>query len=360
MRVLIVDYEFLEYDASSGGSRLEQMIRILLNAGHEVTFVSVDYFLHPASSRQVSRYKEHLESWGVICYQSLNDDLPSEFSREFRRRFDVAIICRYYMFNRYAKRIRDITACKMLILDTVDAHYVREKRKEEVSGGSGRWEAIKHLECEAVNDADVVWTVSPEDAVAFARDDIRVVPNIYPSNNNELRQFSDRNGIAFVGNYKHEPNLDAVKWFVGDVLPIVNRMMPELEFYAGGAYSKGSIDNIKATGYRYFQWQSNLYPFLGDRLVGVAPLRYGSGVKGKIGSYMAAGLPVVATSIGAEGLGSDGTVIVEDDAERFAHSVVALCKSQRLWQYHSALSLEYVGLYSIEALTPVVLSAISF
>lgn len=360
MRILIVDYEFPEYNASSGGLRLEQMIRIFLNAGYEVTFLSIDYFLHPPNSKQVPRYKEYLESLGVICYQSLNDELPSKFSHELKKKFDVCIICRYYMFNRYAKCIRDITACKTLILDTVDAHYVREQRKEKVLGESGHWKATKHLECEAVNDADIVWTVSQEDASAFQRKDIRIVPNIYPKNNNKLMSFSDRTGIVFIGNYKHDPNLDAVKWFVSDILPIINRVMPEQEFYAGGAYSKGSIDIIKTKGYRYFQWQADLFPFLGERLVGVAPLRYGSGVKGKIGSYMSAGLPVVTTSIGAEGLESDSTVIVEDDVEQFAYSLMALCRSQQLWQRKSKLSLKYVDSYSLESLTPTVLSALSF
>jgi O-antigen biosynthesis protein len=355
MRILIVDYEFPEYDASSGGLRLEQIIRILRKAGHEVTFLSIDYFLHPECSRQIPRYKTNLEELGVICYQSWTDDLPPEFSREITHGYDVAIICRYYMFNRYSQSIRNITCCKNLILDTVDAHYVRERRQSEITGKDNKWQATKHLEEIAVSMADRIWTVTNEDANAFTHNEICVVPNIYPKTGN-VASFENRDGIVFVGNYKHEPNLDGVDWFVKAMLPVFNRLFPQELFYAGGAYSKGSIDTYKDKGYSYFQWQSDLMAFLNRRKVGVVPLRYGSGLKGKIGSYMAAGLPVVTTSIGAEGMRQG--VIVEDDPERFIYAVAALLRSKALWERYSNKSLAIVDEYSPSKMESVVLSAI--
>ena len=66
----------------------------------------------------------------------------------------------------------------------------------------------------------------------------------------------------------------------------------------------------------------------------VAPLRYGAGMKGKIGMAMAMGLPVVTTSIGAEGMGlvDETHVLVADDEQGFVDAVVRLCRDDALWE----------------------------
>jgi hypothetical protein len=73
-------------------------------------------------------------------------------------------------------------------------------------------------------------------------------------------------------------------------------------------------------------------PYLDSHCVGVAPLRFGAGMKGKIGEALAAGLPMVTTTVGAEGLDlEDGkTAIVADSPNGFANAVVRICTDPRL------------------------------
>ena len=81
----------------------------------------------------------------------------------------------------------------------------------------------------------------------------------------------------------------------------------------------------------------DLTSYLNRMRVAVAPLRYGAGVKGKIGTAMAAGLPTVATELGAEGMGlTDGeNIFVADDPQLYAEVIARLYKDESLWNHVS-------------------------
>jgi len=80
-------------------------------------------------------------------------------------------------------------------------------------------------------------------------------------------------------------------------------------------------------------------------------LRYGAGMKGKIGQSMSHGLPVVTTKIGAEGIGliDNETALIADDPEVFANSVIRLYTDEELWNKVSVRSIEHIEMnYSKE------------
>jgi glycosyltransferase involved in cell wall biosynthesis len=76
----------------------------------------------------------------------------------------------------------------------------------------------------------------------------------------------------------------------------------------------------------------------------VAPLRYGAGMKGKNGHAMSHGLPIVTSSVGAEGMGLvDGRhALIRDDPDGFATAVVELYTQQPLWERISTNALDLV------------------
>ena len=88
----------------------------------------------------------------------------------------------------------------------------------------------------------------------------------------------------------------------------------------------------------------DLTPYLDLCRVFVAPLRYGAGMKGKIGQSMSFGLPVVTTSIGAEGMSIvDGKhVLIADYPAEFASAVVRLYTDGLLWEQISTNSLLHI------------------
>jgi glycosyltransferase involved in cell wall biosynthesis len=89
--------------------------------------------------------------------------------------------------------------------------------------------------------------------------------------------------------------------------------------------------------------------------VAIAPLRYGAGMKGKIGEYLSCGLPCVTTSIGAEGmdLRHGGEVMVADDAEGFAAQIASLYSDVELWERLAGAGREYIkARYTPAAIRP--------
>ncbi|MBP7274705.1 MAG: glycosyltransferase [Kiritimatiellae bacterium] len=111
-------------------------------------------------------------------------------------------------------------------------------------------------------------------------------------------------GLIFTGYFNHEPNRDAVRWFVSRVWPAVRARYPELFFYVVGPNPPPDILNLS--------WKDptivvtgeveDVRPYLHQASVFICPIRMGSGMRIKILEAMASELPVVSTSLGAEGL----------------------------------------------------------
>jgi Glycosyltransferase len=93
--------------------------------------------------------------------------------------------------------------------------------------------------------------------------------------------------------------------------------------------------------------------FLRHRIF-VAPLRYGAGMKGKIGHSLSLGLPVVTTPIGAEGMGLTNhlNVVIAESPQEFATAVLDLYDDPDRWRELSARSYEFIQQYSPAAIAP--------
>src|SRR5262249_5522780 len=132
--------------------------------------------------------------------------------------------------------------------------------------------------------------------------EVFVVPNVHEVRAAD-RSFAPSSGLLFIGNYHHPPNLDAVRWLRAEVMPVVWRSLPDVTLTLLGSNPPPEIsglagDNVTVTGY-----VRDVEPYFLKSRIFVAPLRYGAGMKGKIGHALEYALPVVTTPIGAEGVG---------------------------------------------------------
>ena len=98
--------------------------------------------------------------------------------------------------------------------------------------------------------------------------------------------------------------------------------------------------SVRVTG-----WVEELLPLYRSSRVGIAPLRYGAGVKGKVGEALSLGLPMAMTSIAAEGMHiQDGvTGMVSDDPAGLADRIVQLMADDDLWRRLSARGRELIS-----------------
>jgi glycosyltransferase involved in cell wall biosynthesis len=163
----------------------------------------------------------------------------------------------------------------------------------------------------------------------------RVIPNIHEEISlSEKVAFDQRSGLVFIGSYNHPPNIDAVKWLCLEIMPLVWVSHPDITVNLLGSNLKDEVkelasDKVIVTGY-----VPEVEPYFQKSRIFVAPLRFGAGMKGKIGQSLSLGLPTITTKIGAEGMGliDHQDVLIADTAEEFAQAVIELYDHRELWQ----------------------------
>lgn len=146
------------------------------------------------------------------------------------------------------------------------------------------------------------------------------------------RELPSNGALAFVGAMDWLPNVDGALWFVHEVLPLIRRKKPECPLVLVGRNPAREIANlakmdprIRVTG-----TVPDVRPHLWGTSVSIVPLRIGSGTRLKIFESMAARVPVVSTTVGAEGLPVENRthLHVGDSPEAFAAACLELLESQ--------------------------------
>ena len=139
--------------------------------------------------------------------------------------------------------------------------------------------------------------------------------------------------LVFTGKMDYRPNVDAIEWFAGEVLPDILRAHPATKLaIVGRNPHRRILDLATAPHIGVTGWVESVLPYLHSATVYIAPLRMGSGTRLKILEAMAAGCAVVSTSIGASGLRPElrAAMLLADDAEAFAQAVISLLEVPQL------------------------------
>ena len=184
-------------------------------------------------------------------------------------------------------------------------------------GGSG-----KSLYSQASATLTVV--VSPVEKAILEREcpglQVRVVPTIMDVPRDEPPGYEDRRDILFIGGFSHAPNVDAVVYFVEEILPLVVERLPDVVFQVVGSNTPVKVRELAGKNVQVLGFVQDVKPVFDRARVAVAPLRFGAGVKGKVNQSMAYGIPTVVSSIAAEGmhLVHEDNAMIADDPASFA------------------------------------------
>ena len=339
--VLIIDALTPQPDRDAGSLRLINLMRVLREEGAHVVFL-------PANRTHAGDYTETLQQLGVEAWYTPFASRPPAWLRKHGARFDTVVVCRHYVMREFLPLLRRHAPQAKLVFDTVDLHYLRERRGAQVAGDAAlarNSERTRALELDVIARSDATLVVSEVERALLARDApdarVEVLSNLHqvagPGHG-----FDQRHDLVFVGGFRHPPNVDAVTWFVGEVFPKIRARLPGVRFHCIGADTPPEIEALAAhPGVEVHGHVPDLAPYMDGARIAVAPLRYGAGVKGKVNLSMAHGQPVVATACAVEGMHlRDGhDVRVADDAEGFAEAVVALYQDAGLWHRLAANGL---------------------
>ena len=345
-RVLVVELGMITPDQDSGSLRMARMLEIMRSLGIKVTFAASNLELQ-------APYGTRLQQQGIEVLYAPFTRSVNRYLEENGRHLDVVILSRLNVAAQFLDLVRAHAPAALLVFDTVDLHFLREGRKADVDGDSHLADlaaAIRKKELELMEKADLTLVVSAVEKAIIAEHKpdlpVELLSNIHEIHGSEA-DFDERQGVLFIGGFNHPPNTDAVLYYVQEILPRVENELGKIKTFIVGSNPPGEIsdlasDTIIVTGY-----VPELAPYLTRCRLSVAPLRYGAGVKGKINTAMSYGVPVVATSLAVEGMylkhGQD--VLVGDDPESFARSVVRLYRDAELWRRLSENGLRNIEQY---------------
>jgi len=215
-------------------------------------------------------------------------------------------------------------------------------------------EALRVRELAAIRAADCTITHSRVEAAMLAdmaQGSPVVTWPLMSRSYGTTKGFAERRDVLFLGGYRHPPNVDAVQYFSAEILPRLKRGEPKLRFIVAGANPTAEVAALASAHVQVTGQIPDLQDVMDRARVFVCPLRVGAGVKGKIMTALAYGIPVVTTSVGIEGSGlvPDVHVLLADDAKSFARQTLRLYRDPELWQRLSAAGLAVMqGEYSPE------------
>jgi glycosyltransferase involved in cell wall biosynthesis/GT2 family glycosyltransferase len=256
-----------------------------------------------------------------------------------RRGFGIAILSFFHVAEPLVPLLRQLAPETRIVVDSVDIVYRRLDRQAAVTGLATDRQAAaatRERELGVYRRADVVLAITEEEQELLAEDlpgiPVGVVPNVHrlPP---DVPPLAGRRGTLFLGTYWHPPNVDAVHVLGREVLPRLRATgYADPVAIAGSRLDEALADAARGYGLDVLGFLESVPDELARRRLSVAPLRYGAGLKGKVGEALGCGVPVVGTSIAAEGYaGPERGMRVADDWDAFAAAIVELSGDDELW-----------------------------
>jgi GT2 family glycosyltransferase/glycosyltransferase involved in cell wall biosynthesis len=348
--ILVIDHHIPIPDKDSGSLRMFQILKLLHQLGHRITFV-------PDNLSDVPHYGDELRRRGIKVVHRPYARKVRDYLISHGSEFDVVILSRCDFARKHIADVRLHAPQSRIIFDTVDLHSLRAHREAQITTDPEAREKARQKEeqeYDVICQADETWVTSSVEQKLlqdkWPEKSIQLVSNIVDIPGSST-PFELRRDFLFIGGFQHTPNTDAVLFFLKKIYPMVKDRLRDAKFYIIGDKPPPEVvalagENIVITGL-----QRDVRPFFESVRLSVAPLRFGAGVKGKINQSMAWGVPVVATSVAVEGMeltfGED--VIVADEPEEFAQALVMLYESPELWNRLSQNGIEKTrSLYSAD------------
>jgi GT2 family glycosyltransferase len=341
--VLVMDALMPDPTRDAGSMQTIGLLRLLRELGWRVSFMADNRRATPEDILRLGRLGVE-----TLC-MPWSPDLPTWLRREGKG-LGAILVSRYYVAAPYLRLFRRYTPQAKVLLELADMHFLREQRAAEHTGDAmlaRQAKETRRRELGTVAASDVTLVVSTAEQQLLAQElpqaRVVLVPNMHEVHGRHT-PFARRDGLLFVGGFGHPPNADAARWLAAEIYPRIRARRPDIALHLVGDIPDGARRELEGSGVVVHGRVPDLLPMLEARRVALAPLRYGAGVKGKVNVAMSHGLPVVATSLAAEGMWlRDGdNALLADDAEAFATAVLRLYDDEALWTRLSDAGLENV------------------
>jgi glycosyltransferase involved in cell wall biosynthesis len=300
-------------------------------------------------------------SWLVQCTTAVPREARAQDSAAMRARIaqlvgahrPAAVLLQFPQMAQYASAVSGVP----VVMDVQDANTVSRYREWRKASGRLRrlaklstWLAWARYERHWYSRMDALLAISESDQ-GVLRAFVGEVPcfhspvaaDVMPAAAIAARRTAPRYA-AFIGNFQHAPNRDALSWLVSEIWPRVREKVADAELHVAGPEIPSFAGAHEAAGVKALGFVESIDAFYDEAAMALVPYRFGGGVKIKAIEAMARGCPVVATTVGAEGLHleRDVHVRVADQADALADAIVDLFRSPAAGRTLAAAARDHV------------------
>ena len=355
--VIIIDTKVPEYNKDSGSRRLTEIIKLLIKNKVGV-FLMADF----KEYRFATDYIQYFTDLGAVVYEPGIDKsgeliAKNDFIKLVLPFADFVWLHRPEIFAKYYPIVKKMKPSAKVFFDMVDFHYLRFKRESELTGNADILKKAKKflkLELDNCKKADkiiVISNVEKESVKELYKEDAKIISigNIHQFIENENPvSFENRKDLLFIGGFDHQPNVDAVKYLAEEIMPMLWKSNPEISISIIGSNPPEAIEKLHSEKFRIVGYVEDVSPYFLNSRIFVAPLRYGAGIKGKIGQSLEFGLPLVTTNVGAEGFDfqENRNIIIGNTSHEIVDNIILLYQNKELWEKISSDSKKVIEPFS--------------
>lgn len=342
-RALVMDERLPQPQQDAASNAVLSHAESLVRLGYHVEMIGLDDNGEEAASIEM------LNAHGIEAHGRIDD--VSAYIAARQGQFDLVYLHRISIARRFIDLCKSAQPRAQVIYSVADLHFLRMGRQAELENDDTLREqarAVERDEKRCLEVADQIVTHStlegdwiekflhaskPVHRVLWS---YRIAPAPAP--------FAQRNGLAFIGNFRHRPNGDAVRHFTREVWPQIHKAVPGQPLDIAGAHIEAAGFENLGDGVTLRGFVQDIDAYLATKRLTVAPLRFGAGVKGKVLQSFAQGVPCVMTPIAAEGMGLTPEItemLVADDDAVFRERVINLLKDDAAWEKASRLIAQW-------------------
>lgn len=343
-RILFIGYVWPEPKSSAAGSHILAILAMFRAHNWHITFAS------PATK---TAHMADLAARGIDTAEiALNDSSFDEFITALQP--DAVMFDRFMMEEQFGWRVEKHCPDALRILDTEDLFCLRHARHDYFK---------RHKAMLTAADKSVLFTeLAQREIAAILRCDLSLIISevelqlltevfqldpallhycplmcdpVDDRQQHALADFEQREHFLAIGNFRHPPNWDAVRWLRESIWPLIRQSLPDAQCHIYGAYTppKATALHNPTQGFHVLGWAEDAFAVMQSARVNLAPLRFGAGLKGKLADAMACGTPSVTTAIGAEGLAGElpWAGAIADTPQAIAEAAVTLYRDATQW-----------------------------
>ncbi|MCL4262335.1 MAG: glycosyltransferase [Anaerolineae bacterium] len=364
MKILYLS-QLIPYPPDAGPKvRIYHVLEYLTQAGHEVTLVAfcresdkpahIDHMrqlcheLHTVLMRR-SRVKDVwylgtslLRRRPFLITRDTVDDMHQLIKTLVQQNDFDAVHADQLWMAQYALTAKQEKPALTAVLDQHNATYLIPQRLADSAGNPLLKQILKQesrhmaqFEVAMCRQFDRVVWVTADDKVAVAAAAGKVAGQITgpvipicadPEAKPAVARAADARRVTFLGGLHWPPNAAGVVWFAREVWPLIHRAAPEALFTVIGKEPPAELQTLNLPNLDVTGYVDDVTPLLQETAVFIVPLHAGGGMRVKIVDGWSWALPIVSTTIGAEGIeyGDGRDIVIADTDPDFAQAVIRL------------------------------------